>query len=63
MALPKRRQSKARTRKRRANWKLAAPNLVECPNCGDPKLTHVACRGCGYYNGRQVVEVKAKKKT
>ncbi|MBR3918860.1 MAG: 50S ribosomal protein L32, partial [Clostridia bacterium] len=28
MICPKRRWSKARTRTRRANWKLEAPNLV-----------------------------------
>jgi large subunit ribosomal protein L32 len=61
MALPKRRHSKARGAKRRANWKLETPNLSACPSCGKPKLSHVACRECGIYNGRQVIDIKKKK--
>ena len=33
MAVPKRKTSKARRDKRRANWKLVTPGLVKCPNC------------------------------
>ena len=36
MAVPARRISKTRKNKRRSNvWKLAAPTLVKCPNCGE----------------------------
>lgn len=62
MALPKRRHSKARTRSRRANWRLTPPNLTLCPSCQELKVTHVACRRCGYYNGRQVIKIEEKKK-
>ena len=35
MAVPKRHLSKARRDKRRSNvWKLEAPTLVKCSNCG-----------------------------
>ena len=27
-----------------------------CPVCGNPKLSHRACRVCGTYNGRQVIQ-------
>ena len=38
MAVPKRRVSKARRDKRRANtWTLAAPTLEKCPKCGELK--------------------------
>ena len=41
--------------KRRSNvWKLEAPTLVKCSNCGSFKLPHQACGNCGYYKGRQV---------
>ena len=58
MANPKRRHSKARTRKRRAKYysSVVSPDLMECPNCGDTKQRHHACPNCGYYRGRQVVE-------
>jgi large subunit ribosomal protein L32 len=58
MPLPKRKTSHARTTRRRAaNWKLAAPNVVSCPRCQAPRLPHHACPSCGFYNGRKVLEV------
>ncbi|MCK8827247.1 50S ribosomal protein L32 [Natroniella acetigena] len=54
MAVPKRRTSKTRKRKRRTHWKLNAPNLVECPQCHDFKLSHRVCPECGYYKGKKV---------
>jgi len=62
MALPKRRHSKARGRKRRTHWKLKALNLVPCPQCKHLKLAHQICQVCGYYDGRQVIEIKVKEK-
>ena len=32
-----------------------------CPNCGEVTLSHTVCPSCGWYNGRQVKTVKAKK--
>ena len=38
MAVPKRRVSSARRDKRRSNvWKMDAPELVKCPQCGEYK--------------------------
>lgn len=34
MAVPKRKMSKARRDRRRANWKLEAPGYVACPHLG-----------------------------
>jgi large subunit ribosomal protein L32 len=56
MALPKRRHSRARGRKRRTNWTLDAPNVIKCENCGQGRLPHHICPSCGYYDGRQVIE-------
>lgn len=61
MANPKRRHSKARTGKRRAHDFLTRLSLSECPNCHESKLPHRVCLKCGYYDGREVVTVKAKK--
>ena len=58
MPLPKRRHSKTRGAKRRTHWKLSIPNVVECPNCHQPKLPHRICSNCGYYKGRQVITPK-----
>ncbi len=57
MAVPKRRTSKARKRSRKANWKVALPGIVECPQCHEAKLAHRVCKHCGYYDGKQVVAV------
>ena len=58
MAVPKRKTSKARRDKRRSNvWKLSAPTLVKCPNCGEYTRPHRLCSACGQYNGREVVKV------
>ncbi len=57
MPNPKRRHSKSRRDKRRTHYKATPATIVECPNCGESKLAHAACRSCGYYNGRKVVVV------
>ena len=59
MAVPKCKQSKARSRKRRAHWKLAAPTMVKCSRCHALKLTHRVCKECGFYDGREVIKVEA----
>lgn len=61
LQLPKRRHSKSRRDKRRANWKLRTVNLSRCPQCGAPKLPHRVCPGCGYYEGREIIPPKKKK--
>lgn len=61
MALPKRRHSKQRGRKRRTFWKVASPSLNTCPHCKSSKPSHAVCPVCGFYKGRQVIEIKEKK--
>lgn len=56
MAVPKRKTSKARKRKRRTHYKLHRPNLDRCPQCGEPRAPHRVCDSCGFYGERQVVE-------
>ncbi|MGL5296191.1 MAG: 50S ribosomal protein L32 [Culicoidibacterales bacterium] len=56
MAVPFRRTSKTVKRKRRTHFKLTAPGIAACPNCGEMKLSHRACRNCGQYKGRVVIE-------
>ncbi len=58
MAVPKRRQTKARGAKRGANWKAQPSTYAECPQCHQSKLPHRVCQNCGYYAGRQAVEVE-----
>ncbi|CAA7602733.1 Ribosomal protein L32p [Acididesulfobacillus acetoxydans] len=57
MGVAQHRQSKARVRKRRAMWKLSAPNITECPQCHKLKLAHHVCPACGYYKSKKVLTV------
>ena len=58
--VPKRKHSQARRDKRRSNvWKLEAPTLVKCPQCGELKVPHKVCGKCGYYKGQEVIKKEA----
>ena len=61
MAVPKRKTSKARRDKRRsAVWKLDAPAMSKCDNCGAIKAPHKVCKNCGFYKGVEVIKVDAE---
>jgi large subunit ribosomal protein L32 len=55
MAVPKQKQARARTRKRRAQHKISGPAVNECPHCHHPRRPHRVCPNCGTYNGREVI--------
>src|SRR4029078_12265161 len=54
MAVPKKKTSKARRDKRRAQHKIEAPRLNVCPQCGRPKRPPRVCPTCHTYRGRDV---------
>jgi large subunit ribosomal protein L32 len=54
MAVPKRKTSKARRDKRRAQHVIQAPRLSVCPHCHQPKRSHEMCPTCKTYRGREV---------
>ncbi|MEI6848264.1 MAG: 50S ribosomal protein L32 [Chlorobiaceae bacterium] len=57
MANPKAKMSKSRRDKRRAQFNARTKPAVTviCSNCGEPTLQHRACRHCGQYRGRTIV--------
>lgn len=60
MAVPKKKVSRARRDKRRSSvWKLDAPALSKCTQCGELKMPHRVCPMCGFYKGKEVVKVEA----
>ena len=54
MAVPKKKTSKARRDKRRAQHKIESPRLNTCPQCGRPKRPHRVCQTCHTYRGREI---------
>ncbi|MCK5287195.1 MAG: 50S ribosomal protein L32 [Thermodesulfovibrionia bacterium] len=60
MANPTHRHTRSRRDKRRANWKISAPNVVLCPKCQEPTLSHRVCPNCGVYRGRKIIDVIEK---
>ena len=61
MAVPKRKVSKSKGRKRRTHQKTLAPNTMNCPECGEAKLPHNVCLSCGKYKGKVVLQTKDAK--
>jgi large subunit ribosomal protein L32 len=59
MAVPKRKTSKARRDKRRAQHGISAPRVSTCENCGSPKQAHRVCPTCKTYRGRDVKPLRA----
>ena len=37
--------------------RLLAPTYARCPHCSQPKPPHLVCGNCGWYKGREAVEV------
>ena len=57
MAVPKRRTSKSKKNMRRSHHGLSAPATIQCPDCDARVLPHRVCGKCGYYRGRNVLNL------
>lgn len=57
MAVPKRRTTKSKRNMRRMHIFIKEPTLVTCDKCKEQKLPHTVCSHCGYYKGREVIDV------
>ncbi|MGB3988426.1 MAG: 50S ribosomal protein L32 [Minisyncoccales bacterium] len=60
MAVPKKRHTKSRRNKRRGNIFITKSSLTSCPKCGHEVEPHTLCRNCGYYKGREIIDVFEK---
>ncbi len=58
---PKRRTSKSKRNMRRSHDALTPPTLSECPQCHEVKMPHLVCPSCGYYKGKEVIQIKEEK--
>jgi large subunit ribosomal protein L32 len=58
MAVPKRRTSKMKGRKRRTHYVAITATVTSCRNCGAPVRPHFVCPACGQYRGRKFLEIE-----
>ena len=56
MAVPFRKVSKTRGRKRRTHYVISANDTVKCPKCGADVRPHRVCPECGSYKGKEVIK-------
>lgn len=57
MAEPKKKRSKTRTRRARANERRTLSELVICAQCAAQIKPHTVCPHCGFYKGAATVKV------
>ena len=57
MALPARHHTRSRVNKGRSHLALKQINLIKCSHCGRKILSHRVCPFCGYYKGKEVIDV------
>ncbi len=59
MAVPKKKTSKSKSRSRRASaWTPRPPRpAASAPAAAPPSVPHVVCGNCGWYHGRQAIDV------
>lgn len=48
------------TGKRRSHHGLKEPRLSKCQNCGEKHVRHKVCENCGFYKGKQYIDVEAR---
>ncbi|MBN1604040.1 MAG: 50S ribosomal protein L32 [Chitinispirillaceae bacterium] len=58
MAVPKKHHTSARRDKRRSHLAIKPSKPVTCSHCKQPKTAHRVCPNCGYYAGREVLQVE-----
>jgi large subunit ribosomal protein L32 len=47
---------------RRSHHHLTPKDIRYCQRCEQPVLPHRVCGNCGWYKGREVVEIKTTEK-
>lgn len=55
------RKNRSQTKQGRSHQALKDPALSTCSHCGALHRPHHMCLECGYYNGRQVMDLEAEK--
>ena len=59
MAVPKQGHTRAKVGKSRMHKYIKPVHLNICPKCKKPVLSHTVCLNCGFYKGKEVINVLA----
>lgn len=59
MAVPRHSHTRSKVGKTRMHKYITASRLSSCPKCKKPVLSHTVCLNCGYYKGKEVINVLA----
>lgn len=60
MGVPKSRHTRSKRDRRRAHIFLESPALTNCQKCGKKILPHNVCWSCGYYKGKEMINILEK---
>lgn len=60
MAVPKKKTTRARRNKRRLSHIKSPLRLAPCLQCRKKIPPHIACPYCGFYRGREILDLEAK---
>lgn len=60
MAVPRHKHTRSSVGQRRMHIFITPAALTSCIKCGKKVRPHTACMNCGYYKGREVVNVLGK---
>ena len=60
MAVPKQHRSKSRQGQRRMHIHLSEVKSSTCSKCGKAVLPHIVCKECGFYRGKEMLNVLEK---
>lgn len=60
MAVPRHSHTRSKVGKTRMHKNIKRVILNVCPKCKKPILSHTMCKNCGFYKGKEVINVLAK---
>lgn len=60
MAVPRGKHTKRRRNNSRMHLFLKEPNFIVCSKCGAKTKPHIVCPSCGFYRGKEVINVLEK---
>ena len=60
MAVPRHKHTRAKVGKTRMHKHIGRIALNICPKCKKPVLSHTICLNCGFYKGKEAINVLAK---